>query len=70
VALPSRTARAWWQAFPDVVGVLCVLRQRGIAMAVVTDNWGTAESVRAMHDQIGLDGYFEAFFGSEGLGRS
>lgn len=56
------------EPFPDVRAVLEELRSRGIRMAIVTDNWGDAESVRRKHDRIGLEGFFEAFAVSSELG--
>ncbi|MGH7682606.1 MAG: HAD family hydrolase, partial [Candidatus Eiseniibacteriota bacterium] len=48
--------------------VLSELQRRGIRMAVVTDNWGTAESNRRLHDQVGIGTFFEAFVVSEEIG--
>ena len=48
------------EPFPDVRAVLEELRSRGIRMAIVTDNWGDADSVRRKHDRISLEGFFEA----------
>ncbi len=56
------------ETFPEVPEVLAELRRRGIRMAVVTDNWGTAPSNRALFDQIGIGHYFETFAVSEELG--
>ncbi|HEV2724308.1 MAG TPA: HAD-IA family hydrolase, partial [Thermoleophilaceae bacterium] len=56
------------EPFPDVRAVLEELRSRGIRMAIVTDNWGDADSVRRRHDRIGLEGFFEAFAVSSELG--
>ncbi len=56
------------EPFPDVRPVLEGLRARGIRMAIVTDNWGNADTVKRKHDRIGLDGFFEAFAVSAELG--
>jgi putative hydrolase of the HAD superfamily len=56
------------EPFPDVRPVLEELRARGIRMAIVTDNWGDATTVREKHDRIGLAGFFEAFAVSSELG--
>ena len=56
------------EPFPDVRGVLEELRARAIRMAIVTDNWGDAETVKRKHDRIGLEGFFEAFVVSSELG--
>lgn len=56
------------EPFPDVRPVLKQLRARGIRMAIVTDGWGDARTVRQKHDRIGLDGFFEAFAVSSELG--
>ncbi|MCA1677722.1 MAG: HAD-IA family hydrolase, partial [Actinobacteria bacterium] len=56
------------EPFPDVRGVLEELRARAIRMAIVTDSWGDADTVKRKHDQIGLDGFFEAFAVSSELG--
>ena len=56
------------EAFPDVPGVLEELRARGIRMAIVTDNWGDAGTVKRKHERIGLGGFFEAFAVSSELG--
>jgi putative hydrolase of the HAD superfamily len=54
--------------YPDVRRVLDELFSAGIRMAIVTDNWGAAESVKRNHELIGLDGLFEAYVVSEELG--
>ncbi len=56
------------EPFPDVRGVLDELRARAISMAIVTDNWGDARTVKRTHDRIGLAGFFEAFAVSSELG--
>ncbi len=56
------------EPFPDVPAVLEELRARTIGMAVVTDNWGDAGTVKQKHDRIGLEGFFEAFVVSAELG--
>jgi putative hydrolase of the HAD superfamily len=56
------------EAFPEVESVLTELQRRGIRMAVVTDNWGTAESNRRLHDQVGIGSFFETFAVSEEIG--
>lgn len=56
------------EPFPDVRGVLEQLRANGIRMAIVTDSWGDATTVKRKHDRIGLDGFFEAFVVSSELG--
>ena len=58
------------EPFPDVRGVLEELRDRAIRMAIVTDNWGDAGTVKRKHDRVGLDGFFEAFVVSAELGCS
>jgi putative hydrolase of the HAD superfamily len=54
------------EPFPEVRGVLEVLRRRRVPMAVVTDNWGTFQPGRA--DPLGLDAYFVTFVISEQMG--
>jgi putative hydrolase of the HAD superfamily len=56
------------EVFPDVVPVLDHLQQRGLRMAMVTDGWGNAESVKQKHDRLGIGHYFEAFVVSSELG--
>ena len=56
------------EPFHDVRGVLEELRAREIRMAIVTDNWGDAGTVKRNHDRIGLGGFFEAFAVSSELG--
>ena len=56
------------EPFPDVRRVLEELRARAIRMAIVTDNWGNASTVKRTHDRIGLQGFFEAFAVSSELG--
>jgi HAD superfamily hydrolase (TIGR01509 family) len=56
------------EPFEDVSPVLAELRARGLRMAIVTDNWGTADSVRRTYDLIGLEGYFDVVVVSEELG--
>lgn len=56
------------EPFLDVLAVLHELRSREIRMALVTDNWGTSETIRRMHDLIGLEGFFDAVIVSEELG--
>ena len=68
--LDAPLERAPIEPFEDVHPVLDALRSLSMRMAIVTDNWGTAESVRTMHDAIGLAGYFDVFVVSEELGCS
>lgn len=56
------------ELFPDVRAVLEELRARRIRMAIVTDNWGDASTVKRKHDRIGLEGFFEAYAVSSELG--
>lgn len=56
------------EPYPDVRGVLEELRARGIRMAIVTDSWGDAGTVKRKHDRIGLEGFFETFAVSSELG--
>lgn len=56
------------ELYPDVRETLEQLRSSGLRMAIVTDNWGNAESVRRTHDRIGLEGFFDAFAVSSELG--
>jgi HAD superfamily hydrolase (TIGR01509 family) len=56
------------EPFPDVAAVLEELRDQAVRMAIVTDNWGTSQSVRRMHDLVGLEGYSDAIIVSEELG--
>ena len=56
------------EPYPEVPSVLDALLSRGLRLAVVTDNWGTADSVRRLHDQAGLAGRFEAFVVSQEVG--
>jgi putative hydrolase of the HAD superfamily len=56
------------EPYPEVPAVLDELLSRGLRLAVVTDNWGTAGSVRWLHDQAGLAGRFEAFVVSQEVG--
>lgn len=56
------------EPYPEVRGVLMQLRALGIRMAIVTDNWGNAATVKRTHDRISLDGFFEAFAVSSELG--
>jgi len=61
-------AAAVLEPYPEVPAVLAELRSRGLALAVVTDNWGTADSVRRLHDQAGLADHFDAFVVSQEVG--
>jgi HAD superfamily hydrolase (TIGR01509 family) len=56
------------EPYPEVRSVLEQLRARGTRMAIVTDNWGDASTVKRTHDRIGLDGFFDAFVVSAELG--
>jgi HAD superfamily hydrolase (TIGR01509 family) len=56
------------EPYPDVRRVLDGLLSGGIRMAIVTDNWGTADTVKRNHDLIGPDGLFEVCVVSEELG--
>lgn len=67
---PGSTSECGMKPFPEVPAVLGCLRERGIRMAVVTDGWGTADSVRRGYERIGLAGYFDAFAVSGELGFS
>jgi len=53
------------EVFGDVVPALETLRDRGVTMAVVSDNWATLPD---LYGALGLGGYFEAFVISEVLG--
>lgn len=56
------------ELYPDVLPVLEELRVRGMRMAIVTDNWGDAGTVKQKHERLGLGGFFEAFVVSSELG--
>ncbi len=56
------------ETFPDVRGVLEELKTRAIRMAIVTDGWGDAASVKRKHERLGLEGFFDAFVVSSELG--
>jgi HAD superfamily hydrolase (TIGR01509 family) len=56
------------ETFPEVTAVLADIRSRGLSMAMVTDNWGTSETVRALHDQVGTGEYFDVIVVSQELG--
>jgi HAD superfamily hydrolase (TIGR01509 family) len=56
------------EAFPDVRPVLEELGARAIRMAIVTDNWGNAGTVKRNHERIALAEFFEAFVVSSELG--
>ena len=56
------------EPFPEVRAVLEELRARAIRMAIVTDSWGNAGTVKRKHDRIGLGGFFGAFAVSSELG--
>jgi len=56
------------EAFPEVVAVLAEMRARGVALAMVTDNWGTSETVRKVHDSVATGEYFNAIVVSDELG--
>ncbi|MER7172690.1 HAD family hydrolase [Streptomyces mesophilus] len=53
------------EVFPDVLGTLDELGRRGVRMAVVSDAW---PELPALHDRLGLGGYFEAYAISAVLG--
>lgn len=56
------------ETFPEVVAVLTEIRARGLPMAMVTDNWGTSETVRAFHDRVATGEFFDVIVVSEELG--
>jgi len=51
--------------FDDVVPALDALRERGIRMAIVSDNWATLPD---LYEALGLGAYFESVVISEVLG--
>ncbi|MBC9718229.1 HAD-IA family hydrolase [Streptomyces sp. TRM66268-LWL] len=53
------------ELYPDVLGTLDELRRRGVRMAVVSDAW---PELPALHDRLGMAGYFEAYAISAVLG--
>lgn len=56
-----------FELFPEVRNVVAELHERNIAMAIVTDNWGTSRAFLARMDAIGLRG-ISACVVSEELG--
>ncbi len=58
------------EPFPEVPAALGRLRERGFAMAVVTDSLETADAVRREFHRIGLAGYFDAFAVAGEVGHS
>ena len=46
-----------FEAVPEAEGVLGRLRKAGVKLAVVTNNWGTAESFLKLTAQVGLGGF-------------
>jgi len=57
------------EPFPEVAGSLAALRSSGVRLALVTDSWGTASSIGALVDAIGL-GRFEAIAVSSEVGAN
>lgn len=53
------------EPYPEVVGVLGELRDRGLRLAVVSDAW---PALPELHAGVGLGGYFEAYAISALLG--
>ncbi len=53
------------EPFPDALPTLGELGRRGVRMAVVSDAW---PELPALHDRLGLGGYFEAYAISAVLG--
>lgn len=53
------------ETFPEVAGTLAELRRRGVRMAVVSDAW---PDLPAIHDALGIGGFFEAYAISAVLG--
>jgi len=53
------------ETFPEVLPTLEQLRRRGVRMAVVSDAW---PELPALHDALGMGGYFEAYAISAELG--
>ncbi len=53
------------ETFPEVTGTLAELRRRGVRMAVVSDAW---PDLPAIHDALGIGGFFEAYAISAVLG--
>lgn len=56
-----------FEAFPEASGVLRRLREAGVRLAIVTNNWGTAESFLRLTTQVGL-GEFDACVVSAEIG--
>ena len=56
-----------FEAFPEAPGVLGRLREAGVKMAIVTNNWGTAESFLRLIMQVDL-GEFDACVVSAEIG--
>jgi len=56
-----------FEAFPEAPGVLGHLREAGVKLAIVTNNWGTAESFLRLTTQVGL-GEFDACVVSAEIG--
>jgi FMN phosphatase YigB (HAD superfamily) len=54
--------------FPEVIAVLSEIRARGLALAMVTDNWGTSETVREFHNRVATGEFFDVIVVSEELG--
>jgi putative hydrolase of the HAD superfamily len=53
------------ELFDDVLETLTTLRSRGVRMAVVSDAW---PSLPTLHDELGIDEFFEAYAISAVLG--
>ena len=56
-----------FEAFPEARGVLGRLREAGVKLEIVTNNWGTAESSLRLTTQVGL-GEFDACVVSAEIG--
>ena len=56
-----------FEAFPEAPGVLDRLREAGVKLAIVTNNWGTAESFLRLTTQVDL-GEFDACVVSAEIG--
>jgi putative hydrolase of the HAD superfamily len=57
-----------FEVFPEVPATLAAARDDGVDLAVVTDNWGTSETMLRLYDQVGLGGFFDVVVVSEELG--
>ncbi|MEZ0109420.1 putative hydrolase of the HAD superfamily [Catenulispora sp. EB89] len=53
------------ETFPEVIGTLTELRERGVPLAVVSDAW---PNLPELHAAIGLGGFFDAYAISKVLG--